>query len=187
MLPPSHSQINIFFRELCKPECGTAILGAYENCGEIDSNNQHVVDFFISLCETNQNGDRCYEMYVSAREHYIAEGACYIGYTTVGFCTCRAKLSEVVDEQGCCLIAHQDFFTTVFRRYDPVTLYNGCGVDRPERCNSESPVSSNTTTLPPVTSDTTIITENSSISQGSTIITITAAMIISFILALGSP
>ena len=132
----TQSEINIFFRELCKPECGTTNLEAYETCGEIDSNNQHIVDFFTSLCETSQNGDRCYEMYVSAREHYIAEGACYIGYTTIGLCACRAQLSEVVDEQGCCLIAHQDFFSTVFPGYDPVALYNGCGVDRPEECNN---------------------------------------------------
>ena len=86
-------------------------------------------------------------MYVSARKHYIAEGACYIGYTTFGLCACRAQLSEVVDKQGCCLIiAHQDFFSTIFPRYDPVALYNGCGVDRPEGCDN-SPIIEST---PPV-------------------------------------
>ena len=107
-------------------------------------------------------------MFVSARKHYVAEAACYIAYTTVGLCACRARLS---DEQGCCLTAHQDFFSIEFPQCDPVTLYNGCGVDRPEGCNN-SPID-----------DSPVFTNNSPVSQVSTI-TATTTMIISFVLEL---
>ena len=163
----SQSEINNIFGEICSPECGDAILEAYENCGEIKKDEQFIVEFITSLCGTNKNGMRCYLLFDSARDHSSIEASCFDEFTNHGVCTCQPELLEEVEEQGCCLETCQDFFTGIFPDYDPLALYNECNVNRPEGCNN-SPLG------------------NSSVSLVSTITT-TTAVIIAFMLALGYP
>ena len=88
----SQSEIDRLFRELCRPECGNAVLEAYEDCGEIDQNEQYIVEFITSLCGTNQNGGTCYQFYDSARDHALIEATCFNDYDNSGTCMCQSEL-----------------------------------------------------------------------------------------------
>ena len=162
----SQSEINTYFREFCRPECGNALIKAYQDCQDINDAAQNLIDFLMDLCGTNKNGDTCYTQYVNARNHFSVEESCFDDYTDFGGCSCQSELSDVVQEQGCCVDAYHDYFTDIYPDFNPRALYNECGVDRPEGCNN-SPISGS---IPLVST-----------------ITTTTAVIISFVLALSSP
>ena len=67
----SQSSVNTFGRTFCMPKCGNAILAAYEACSgeELSSPRK---DFYIGLCGTNADGNRCYEIFFNAKSHYSA-------------------------------------------------------------------------------------------------------------------
>ena len=137
----SQLEVDSFFNEFCKPECGNAILQAYECCDDdidddIDDDEQSIIDYFISLCETNQKGEKCYEHYTSALGHSSIEQGCFDDYNDLGVCLCDEELSDEVEEQGCCINSYIDFVTEIS---NPREFYSECSVDLPEGCNN-SPI-----------------------------------------------
>ena len=162
----SQAEINAFFSQFCRPECGNPVRRAIEECEDIDEDDRIVINFISSLCGTNEDGEQCYQQFDSARNHFSVEASCSENFAENGVCTCKSDLEDEVEEQGCCLDAYQDFFSDIFDEYDPSGLYSECDVDRPGGCNN-SPISGS---VPLVST-----------------ITTTAAVIVSFVLALANP
>ena len=162
----SQAEINAFFRQFCRPECGNPLLRAVEDCEDIDEDERIIIDFLTSLCGTNEDGERCYQLYTRASNHFAVEASCSEIFAVNGVCSCKSDLQDEVEEQGCCLAAYQDFISDIIDEYNPSELYSECGVDRPSGCDN-SPISGS---VPLVST-----------------ITTTAAVIVSFILALDYP
>ena len=162
----SQAEINALFSQFCRPECGNPVLRAIEDCEDIDEDERIIINFIASLCGTNEDGERCYQQYTRLSSHFAVEASCYENFAENGVCSCKSDLQEEVEEQGCCLDAYQDFISDILDEYDPSELYSECGVDRPGGCNN-SPISGS---VPLVST-----------------ITTTAAVIVSFALALAYP
>ena len=162
----TQAEINAFFRQFCRPECGNPVLRAIEDCEDIDEDGRIIINFISSLCGTNEDGEQCYQLYVRASIHFAVETSCSENFTESGVCLCKSDLQDEVEEQGCCLDAYQDFISDILDEYDPSELYSECGVDRPSGCDN-SPISGS---VPLVST-----------------ITTTAAVIVSFALTLAYP
>ena len=137
---------NTIFSVFCKPECGNAILDAFIDCGTFDE-MPGIIDLFAGLCGTNENGEKCYERFVSALEHVQSEAQCYDDYLDTRTCTCAAELREAVGLQGCCLDTYHNFIRDTLESldydidYQPRDLYEDCDINLPGGCNN-SPISS---------------------------------------------
>ena len=139
----SQSSFDIIFREFCKPECGNAVLAAYIDCDAVED---ELIDLFVGLCGTNQNGEQCYQRLESTLNFVLdTELSCFVNSTASGECDCKSELSQAVEEQGCCLDVYHDFITDLLDsegfRYIPRELYDNCDVNLPGGCNN-SPISS---------------------------------------------
>ena len=142
----SQPTFNTLFSVVCEPECGNAILDAFIDCGTFDE-MPSAIDFFAGLCATNENGEKCYERFLSAWSHVESEVDCYDNYLSNGTCTCAAELREAVGLQGCCLETYHNFIRDTLDAldydidYQPQGLYEDCDVNLPGGCNN-SPISS---------------------------------------------
>ena len=176
----SQSSVDIVFREFCKPECGNAVLAAFIDCEAFEDES---IALFVGLCGTNQNGEQCFQRFTSALDFVSdTELSCFVNSTNSGECDCKSELSQVVEEQGCCLDAYHDFTTEVLDsegiRYIARELYNDCDVNLPGGCNN-SPISSDNS---PTSSNNGPSSKNSptssnSVSLVATIITMTALIV----------
>ena len=154
----SQSSFDIVFREFCKPECGNAILAAYTEC---DVFEDQVIDVFVGLCGTNQNGEQCSQHFVSTLNFALdTELSCFVNSTASGECDCKFELSQAVKERGCCLDVYHDFITDLLDsegiRYIPRELYDICDVKLPGGCNN-SPISSSVPLVATITTTTALI------------------------------
>ena len=136
----SQSDVNAIFGALCIPDCGNVYIRAADDCGGFDGDDAPLKDFFIGMCGTNQNGDKCYQLYTDAIDSLISEARCYQDYVRYRECNCRSQLTQTVGEQGCCLDIYHDLLDKE-EDYDPIDLYHECNVDLPSGCNN-SPISS---------------------------------------------
>ena len=144
----SQSTITSMFNTFCNPECGNAIIDAFNDCEYFEETGVYnLKDFLIGLCGTNQNGDICYEIYSSAYSQLHTEQNCHISISysyTQCTSTCRSTLSQGVRVRGCCLNAYHNYVTNsgwnyYYNSYDPSDLYDACNVDLPTGCNN-SPI-----------------------------------------------
>ena len=124
------SAINSDFQQFCKPECRTDILEALDECGAEDSLN----DFLSGMCDTNSDGDRCYEHFVGAVGLRDVAVACLMTQNQNRFCSCRPALEAAVETQGCCLKVYEEYYSAI-SNYDLDELYDDCDVDAPRDCN----------------------------------------------------
>ena len=158
-LESSQPTINDIFSIFCRPDCGNTILKAYSECGVFD-NEPFVVNFLVGLCGTNHNGSRCYEHFVNALDHVaVVETSCFHNYTTHHECRCQSQLSQVVEDQGCCLDTYHNLISSSVDlpfHYDPRELYEDCHVNLPRGCNN-SPISSSTSLASTITTGTTLL------------------------------
>ena len=52
----SQAEVDSFFSEFCKLECGNVILQSYECCGcDIDDDEQSVIDYFMKPTKKERN------------------------------------------------------------------------------------------------------------------------------------
>ena len=160
-------EINDFFSEFCRPECGNAIAEAFKDCNVLDDVERSGIEFTRSLCGTNQNGSRRYQLLNIRPILQSMEDKCSDIYNEIGMCTCQVKLSGGVKELGCCLDAYHEFFPILNPDYKPRDIYTECNVDLPGGCNN-SPINGLT---------------GSSVALVSTLTT-TTSVIVSFVLAL---
>ena len=136
----SQSDVNAIFGALCLPDCGNLYIRAADDCGEFDGDDAPLKDFFIGMCGTNQDGDKCYRLYSDAINRLESEEECYEHYVDYKQCDCRSALTRGVSVQGCCLDVYYDLLESA-DVYDPSDLYDACNVDLPSGCNN-SPISS---------------------------------------------
>ena len=154
----SQSSFDIIFREFCKPECGNAVLAAFIEC---DAFEDELIDLFVGLCGTNQNGEQCYRRIVRTLDFTSnTELSCFINSTASGECECKSELSQAVEEQGCCLDVYHDFLTDFLDsdgiRYIPRQVYDDCNINLPGGCNN-SPISSSVPLVATITTTTALI------------------------------
>ena len=143
----SQSTITSMFNTFCNPECGNAIIDAFNDCEYFEETGVYnLKDFLIGLCGTNQNGDNCYEIYSSAYTQLYNERSCYNSISYGRQCTssCGYTLSQGARVRGCCLNAFHNYVTNggwnyYYNSYDPSDLYDACNVDLPTGCNN-SPI-----------------------------------------------
>ena len=139
----TQSEINAIFSVLCRPDCGNVYLSAADDCGEFDGDDAPLRDFFIDICGTNQNGDKCYEIYGDAVDALISEEPCFETYFATKVCNCQSALSQDVREQGCCLDIYYDLIEGFQNGtdYKASDFFDGCDVNYPSGCNN-SPLGS---------------------------------------------
>ena len=133
----SQSTINTIGNTFCTTECGNAVITAIEACNENELVSG-IKDYFIGLCGTNADGDRCYEGHSNSRRLLTLINSCYEGFESTGECRsgCRSELNDAVDNQGCCLNVYYDFSSAT----TPRALHDECNVNIPDPCNN-SPLS----------------------------------------------
>ena len=136
----SQSDVDAIFGVLCRPDCGNLFIGAADDCGYFDGDDAPSIDLFIGMCGTNQNGEKCYEIFKKAEDTVTSEAECYEDYVRDNLCNCRSQLIRGVREQGCCLDVYYDLLKKE-DIYDPSDLYDACNVDLPSGCNN-SPIGS---------------------------------------------
>ena len=139
------SSFNALFRVLCNPECGQPIFDALRECGTFDD-SPGLFDFFIGLCGTQANGNKCYSSVVSGLDALDPVVDCYIDFFQTGRCICRSDLQDAVSEQGCCLDLYYDYLGTILDEdydvdFDIDDLFEECNTNLPGGCNN-SPISS---------------------------------------------
>ena len=139
------SSFNALFSVLCNPECGQPIFDAIRECGTFDD-SPGLFDFFIGLCGTQANGNKCYSSVVSGLDAVDSEADCYVDFVQTGRCTCRSNLQDAVSEQGCCLDLYLDYVGTFLDEeydmdFDIDDLFEECNTNLPGGCNN-SPISS---------------------------------------------
>ena len=120
------------------------ILSVADDCGEFEEDDDVLSrDFFIGLCGTNENGDKCYESFVDTVNNTIlSEFDCYFDYFDDKQCNCRSLLLAEVREKGCCLDPYHDAFEARFEdKFKLSELYDACDVNYPSGCNN-SPIGS---------------------------------------------
>ena len=134
----TQEEFNAVYSVFCRPECGNTILRIYESIGLFNEGGLFSREFFIGLCGTNENGDKCYESYVDTlNKTFIPQIFCYNNSE----CNCRSTLLEAVEEGGCCLNLYQYFH--LFGEDRLTTLYDDCDVDFPSGCNNSTIRSNN--------------------------------------------
>ena len=153
----SQSSVNTFGRTFCRPECGNAILAAYEACsGELPSDTK---DFYIGLCGTNADGNRCYEIFFNGGSHSSAIVDCR---NSSDQCRsgCRSEIINAVEDQGCCINIYNLFSTAS----------GSCSVDIPDPCNNNPLIRGGGGTTPTSQGGTTLTSRGGTTptSQGST-------------------
>ena len=152
----SQSDVNTVFGALCIPDCGNVYICAADDCGGFDGDDAPLKDFFIDMCGTNQNGDKCYQLYTDAIDSLTSEVRCYQDYVRYRECNCRSQLTQGIREHGCCL----DIYHEIPRNYDPSDLYDVCNVDLPSGCNN-SPITAGNSSITAGNSPTTYTADNS--------------------------
>ena len=136
----SQPEINAVYSVICRPECGNVFLSAADDCGYFKGENATLRDAIIGLCGTNQDGDKCYEIFIDAEEILDSQESCYLSYLEDKECDCKNELQEAVRDQGCCL----DIYYDVIEKESgdkPSNLYDVCDVNYPSGCNN-SPIGS---------------------------------------------
>ena len=129
--------VSNFFRVLCATECGDFYFDVLKECG---LENSSTVDALQSLCESNSNGDTCYELLATYLNYGEIERNCTTEYLfNSGTCTCESELEDAVEDLGCCIDAyHQLVEDTVGESVNPQDIYDDCGVDFPAPCSTVS-------------------------------------------------
>ena len=96
------------------------------------------VQYLMDLCGTNDNGTKCYEMFLKASRLISTQRSCNI---IARMCSCKS-IREGVAEQGCCINAIHNFIPTLvnYRGYNPSEIYESCDVQLPERGCNNSPL-----------------------------------------------
>ena len=137
----NQSTINAAFHTLCVPECGNAILDAYDSCGLFESSYER--KYLAALCGSNENGDLCYELFFDSMDLLTTAAPCFHGT-----CSCNS-LSEGVGRQGCCIDALNDLVNSLQDDLGGFTLdrvYGGCNIAPEAGCNN-SPLSDGSSLL----------------------------------------
>ena len=117
--------INTIFGSFCNPECGDVILDIYSACEVFDSRAEMI--FNNNLCEINENGDLCYEIYIESIVLLSLTVSCFLDSDS---CNCQA-ISERVRTQGCCVNSLRDFLSTLNNGLEQVDLegvFSNCTV-----------------------------------------------------------
>ena len=141
--------IRALFRPLCSTDCGQVVLDSLDNCGLGSAE----VNIFADLCGTNANGVRCYTLLDEISELAAdTNGAC----ANSGSCsnTCQSLLTQLVEQQGCCLDVFIDYARTLAGGSNPRELLNICNIDTPTGCNNspftatDMPTTGTTSSMP---------------------------------------
>ena len=132
----SEDDLEDFFDLLCTTECGDFFIDAAKEC---DFENASAIILFESLCETNSNGDVCYELSNTYNNYGAIESSCAEDLSNSGTCTCESDLEDAVEDLGCCIDAfHQIAEEFSGGSVNPQDVYDDCGVDLPAPCSTVS-------------------------------------------------
>ena len=141
----SQSEVNAIFSVLCIPGCGNAFIRAADDCGYFDGGDAPLKDVFIGMCGTNENGNKCYQIYTDAIDSLESQDPCFETYFRSKVCNCRSALLQDVSDQGCCLDVYYDLAERLAERRGTdikvSDFYDGCDVNYPSGCNN-SPIGS---------------------------------------------
>ena len=132
----SEDDIEDFFDLLCTTECGEFFFEAAEEC-ELETAS--AILQFEPFCETNSNGDVCYELFNTYISYAAIESSCAEDLSNSGTCTCESDLEDAVEDLGCCIdVYHQIAVEFSGGPENPQNVYDECGVDLPAACSTAS-------------------------------------------------
>ena len=143
-------QIINYFEVLCTTECGDFYFEVAEEC-EFEYSSK-IVDTLQPLCETNSNGDVCYELFTTYLSYAEVETSCTLDYlSNSGTCTCESDLEDAVEDLGCCVSVYHQFVdgdsqgspNQIAEEFsggsvNTQDIYDECGVDLPAACSTVS-------------------------------------------------
>ena len=121
-----------FLHLLCTTKCGDFLFAVAEEC---ETDDPSAILVFKPLCESNSNGDVCYEFFTTYLLNYVEiESNCI---TDSGTCTCESDLEDAVEDLGCCIDTYHEFVEQANEgSFSQQDLYDVCDVDIPPGCSS---------------------------------------------------
>lgn len=121
------------FPVFCNPQCGQAIVDAWQSCEVFDA-IAPFANLFIGMCATNAGGSICYTMYNELIAFIRTIDDC--GSMTSCSTQCTSDINQAVDDHGCCVNVPLLFEGSMDEDFTEVSVaaFFRCGVSRPGLC-----------------------------------------------------
>lgn len=126
------------FPIFCRPDCGQAIVDAWQSCNVFDEIEQFG-NLLIGMCASNEEGDVCYTAYNELIQYLNTATTCGAALAPVGaMCStqCRDATREIVDDYGCCVNVPLLFDSNGSEAF--ARVFFRCGVTRPGVCTTNA-------------------------------------------------